>query len=98
MEGLEDSSWDVLVQLVFHWWNPGAPKMCHGLSYKINISATQTSYSQVNRPASVGSPEPVDANLGPHTHYEAGSGMELESGHHPVDLSDLLQRLFGSKL
>jgi len=38
MEGLE-GSWGVLVQLVLHWWDPGVPKMCHGLSYKTNISA-----------------------------------------------------------
>jgi len=38
MEGQEDPG-GALVQLVRHWWNQGAPKMCHGLSYKTNMSA-----------------------------------------------------------
>ena len=58
----------------------------------------QTSYSQVGRPASVGSPEPVGANLDPYTHHEADSGIEPEFGHHLVDLSGLLQRPFESKV
>jgi len=69
-----------------------------GYHIKQTYLPRQTFYSRVNRPASVGSPEPVDANLGPHTHYEADSRMEPESGHHPVDLSGLLQRLFESKV
>jgi len=39
----------------------------------------------------VGPLEPVGANLGLHTHYEAGFWMGLEFGHHPVDLSSPLQ-------
>jgi len=38
MEGREDPG-DVLVHLVQHRWNQGAPKVCHGLSYKTNMSA-----------------------------------------------------------
>jgi len=38
MEGREDPG-DTLVHLVRHWWNQGAPKVCHGLSYKTIISA-----------------------------------------------------------
>ena len=52
----------------------------------------QTSYSRVNRPASVGSPELVGVNLGLRTHYETESRMGLEFGHHLVDLSIPLQR------
>jgi len=64
--------------------------MCYHI--KQTYLPRQTSYSQVNRPAFVGSPEPVGANLGLRTHYEAESWMGLEFGHHPVDLSIPLQR------
>ena len=82
----------VLVQLVRHWWNQEAPRVYHGLSYKTNMSAMSTSYSQATRLTSVGSPELVGANLGLHTHYEAGFWMGLEFGHYPVDVSSSLQR------
>ena len=93
MEGYEDPG-DALVHLVRYWWNRGAPKVCHGLSYHIKQTylLCRTSYSQVTRPALVGSLEPVDARLGPQTHCEAEFLMGLESGHHPVDLSSPLQR------
>ena len=38
MEGREDPG-DALVHLVRHQWNQGAPGVCHGLSYKTNMSA-----------------------------------------------------------
>jgi len=37
MEGREDLG-VVLAQLVQHWRNLGAPRGCHGLSYKTNMS------------------------------------------------------------
>ena len=69
-----------------------------GYHIKQTYPPRQTTYSQVARPAPVGSLEPVGANLGPHTHYEADSRMGLGSGHHPVDLSSPLQRPFESKV
>ena len=63
--------------------------MCYHIKQK--YLPRQRSYSRVNRPASVGSPEPVGVNLGLRTHYEAESRMGLEFGHHPVDLSSPLQ-------
>ena len=93
MEGREDPG-DALVHLVRYWWNRGAPKVCHGLSYHIKQTylLCRTSYSQATRPALVGSLEPVDASLGLQTRCEAEFWMGLESGHHPVDLSSPLQR------
>ena len=91
MEGREDPG-DALVHLVRHWWNWGAPRVCHGLSYKQTCLLCQTSYSQAAQPVSVGSLEPVGANLGLHTHREAELWMGLEFGHHPFYLSGMLQR------
>jgi len=63
-----------------------------GYHIKQTCLLCRTSYSQATRPALVGPLEPVGANLGLHTHYEAGFWMGLEFGHHPVDLSSPLQR------
>jgi len=38
MEGQEDPG-DALIQLVRYWWNRGAPKMCHRVSYEKNMPA-----------------------------------------------------------
>ena len=38
MEGQEDPG-VVLAQLVRHWWSRGAPRGCHGLSYKTDMFA-----------------------------------------------------------
>jgi len=66
-----------------------------GLSCKTNVSAmSDIVLTGVARPTSVGSPETIGANLGPHTHYEADFGIELEFGHHPLNPSGPLQRPF----
>jgi len=54
----------------------------------------QASYSRVARSPSVCSAEAVGMNLGPHTHYEVDSGIGLELGHDPMNLSSLPQRVF----
>ena len=48
--------------------------------------ACQTPYSRAARSTSVRPPETVGTNLGPHIYYEADFAIELEIGHHPVDL------------
>ena len=63
-----------------------------GLSYKAEI-ASMTSYSQVARLISVGSPETVGTNLGRCAYYEADSAIKPGIGRHPVNLFGLLQRL-----
>ena len=65
-----------------------------GYHMKKAYLSCQTSHSRVARPTSVGSPESADTNLGPHTHYEVDSGIGLELGHEPMNLSSLLQRAF----
>jgi len=65
-----------------------------GYHTKKTYPPRQTSHSRVARPTSVGSMETVGTNLGPHTHYEVDSGIELELGHDPMDLSGPLQRVF----
>ena len=91
MGGWEDPG-DALDQLFRHRWNRGAPGVCHGLSYRTCYLLCRTPYSQAAWPASVGSLDPVGANLGLHTHHEAEFWIGLEFGHHPVDLSSPLQR------
>jgi len=55
----------------------------------------QTWYSRVARPTPVASLEMVGMDPDPYTHYETELGIGLEFGHHPVDLSEPLQRPFG---
>ena len=54
----------------------------------------QASHSRVARSTSVGSAETVGTNPGPYIHYEVDSGIGLELGHDPMNLSSPLQRAF----
>ena len=66
----------------------------HVTGYRIKKTylSCRASHSRVARPTPAGSPDMADANLDPHTHYEARFGTRLDFGYHPVDLSGPLQR------